>query len=106
MLRSEMKRVVQRFVDHTGMFVLRGTFYECCAFLDGLNIGVNGELLAGFPEWIRSIHPSRPELAWPSLILEIAIGSASVTDLSQESDDRARELLFELITEFLAAELE
>ena len=46
----------------------------CCAYLQGLESGLGTQVLDDFAGWLREKGDMRPELAWPSLVLAIALG--------------------------------
>lgn len=94
---------VRLLAQHPGMFTLTASFAECCAYLQGLERGLGTHVLDDFARWLRERGDVRPELAWPSLVLATALGSASTAPLSPEDSNTARSELFGLLEEFLDA---
>lgn len=94
---------VRLLAQHPGMFTLTASFAECCAYLQGLDRGLGTQFLEDFACWLRVRGDLRAELAWPGLVLTIALGSAGRGPLSPEESDMARSELFGLLEEFLNA---
>ncbi len=101
MVAAKFHAAVRLLGDHPGMFTLGGSFAECCAYVQGLDKGLEADLLENFTNWLRKRGDFRPELAWPSLVLVLATGSTSVSDLSTEESAMARRTLFALLEDFL-----
>lgn len=83
---------------------LDGSFGECVAFLNGLDMGAGGRVLEGFGEWVaRRTGFEGWDLFWPLLVLrEARIGQSADAwhGLTAEEDARAVVVLLELLGEF------
>ena len=100
---TEVKSIIGQLVRTPGMVLPVGTFAGTCGFLAGLEAGTRQGVYRDFELWIGRRHGLRPELALPSLVMEVATGSANVYDLEEPGRaEAARQCLIELLQEFLA----
>lgn len=90
-----------------GNYGLDGTFREASAFVNGCDAGNSWGLLIGFREWLALKLGCEANLTWAGLILKLANVDASlrpsVSNLSATEDERAVEVLFAELDEFLSA---
>jgi hypothetical protein len=99
-LRSTMHSFGQRL----GMWTLGSTFAEACALIQGFDAASNEGLLDGFRDWLLEREGARPELAWPGLVVAVALPGERVvyTAFTPEQDRVATAALFALLDEFLS----
>ncbi len=89
------------------MWMLDGTFAEACAFVVGFDSALHGGdarsgFLTGFTEWLVTRTGDRPELAFPSLVLNTVAPGANRRTLTREQDRMATDALFALLHEYLS----
>jgi hypothetical protein len=95
-------------VDHVrkypGMLGLDRSFGQTAAFVNGVNAGQDGKFLIGFREWlIVRAKDKGADLAWEGLVHHIASPGGVSRSRSAEDDEHARDVLLDLLSEFLAA---
>ncbi|WP_106685761.1 hypothetical protein [Streptomyces violaceusniger] len=76
---------------------------EYVAFVTGCDAGNDWGLLVGFPEWLALKARTEANVAWPSLVLQVAdLSKAGDFPADAESDSTAVSALFSLLDEFLS----
>ncbi|MEE4543025.1 hypothetical protein V2S66_13740 [Streptomyces sp. V4-01] len=91
---------------HHGIYVMRKTYEGTCAFLTGYELGSERPALKAFHNWLVPRGKGRPELYWPQLVLCEIYEDGALPDiryLTPEEDERAIEVLFELLEEYFAS---
>src|SRR5262245_31271960 len=77
-----------------GMYVSPGSFNAVCGFLQGFDVALGGEPLAGFRDWLALRLEVGEGLGWPGLV--------SYHVLSRDADEETKVLgLCRLVAEFL-----
>jgi hypothetical protein len=89
--------------NRPGMLGLDRSFGQTAAFVNGLNAGRDGMFLIGFREWLIVRADLGDNLVWESLVRHIAFPGQVERSPSVEGDEHAREVLLDLLSEFLAA---
>ncbi len=92
------------------MYGLDGSYAQFCVFVDGVDYGNDGALLAGFREWLVTRAGKGDNLVWRSLVLHLAFPGdnrpcADPRD-SPETNRVAVDLLFALLDEYLVLRAE
>ncbi|MFI6340727.1 hypothetical protein [Streptomyces sp. NPDC050535] len=96
-----------RVGDRPGMFVGKTSFHMMTAFLIGYDQHASrhgGHGLAGWHEWLVTRRGRDCQHFWPGKVLHIALpnGWDNMWNLSDEDEERAIKVLFELLDEFAA----
>jgi hypothetical protein len=86
-----------------GMLGLDRSFGQTAAFVNGLNEGQDGKFLIGFREWLVVRANLGADLAWEGLVDHIASPGQVSRSRSADDDEHARDVLLDLLSEFLAA---
>lgn len=90
--------------NYTGMHFYPENSSALIAYLNGINLGVNGKLLAGFELWLCS-HLAIPasNQAWNWIILQHYFPNLTYEELITEIDyyPLIKDRIFSLLTQFL-----
>jgi len=88
-----------------GMFGLDGSFHDFTVFVRGCEAGNDGQLLAGFREWMVARCGFGNNLVWEALVLHQAFPDGpprrEQLEADPELDRGAAETLFRLLDEYL-----
>lgn len=101
--RQYFAQIAQR----PGMFTGRVTYERMAQFLNGYDLGAQragGRGLEGIRDWLLGRLGHSSNLVWTSIVLQLTFpGQDQYPDtLTPEQDERALEVLFALLDEFLA----
>ena len=103
-----MTETPQDFVRHARQLIRgytpTGAFTEACALIIGYDVGRGRGLLDGFQQWLGQSPGGRSELLFWYHVLAEALPSREhrIESLSPGEDDRAVQVLFELLEAHLA----
>ncbi|WP_405810422.1 hypothetical protein OG729_36980 [Streptomyces sp. NBC_00210] len=98
-----LSEFLPRFKKYLGVYVMRQTYAETCAFLTGYELGSEHFILKEFHSWLVLRGKGRPELYWPLLVLCEVYEDGALPDIryfTSEEDGRAVAILFALLEEF------
>lgn len=98
----EFPRTLGQFFKRPLMFIRRADIDAASAFLMGFDLARDGEVLAGFREWLVMKLGYGNNFAWPELAIRLGYPEPLVRPLVLPAEDRERlmGLLFETIEEF------
>ncbi|WP_406840460.1 hypothetical protein ACICHK_37630 [Streptomyces sp. AHU1] len=92
------------FKTYPGVFVARVNFESVAGFLNGYNFASAGDLLNGFQEWLAAKLGFGGNLIWMDLVLKFAFPEGRPAQpWSPEDDQRAVDLLLELLDEYFGS---
>jgi hypothetical protein len=86
-----------------GMLGLDRSFGQTAAFVTGVNAGQGSNFLIGFREWLIVRAGLGESLGWQGLVRHIAFPGEVSRSRSADGDEHTREVLLDLLSEFLAA---
>ena len=72
----DWREILTHFLKAPGMYVTPASYSTAAAFINGVDIALDGEPLAGFREWLIPQIDGCNNLGWPSLVLELLFPDA------------------------------
>ncbi len=98
----ELPRALGRFLKSPGMYVPRTDFDAAAAFLIGFDEARDGEVLAGFREWLVMKAGAGNNFGWPELVVRLAYPEPGSRPRVLPGNDQAFlvKLLFESLQDF------
>jgi hypothetical protein len=105
--RATEREHFQQIHRRPGMYLGWPSFHMATAYLDGYAAHARlhgGPGLDGWPAWVVARRGRECNHGWPGQVLHIALpeGFENIAKLSPEQEQRAVDVLFELLDEFLA----
>ncbi len=102
----DLKRTLELLRDHPAVLGVDGSFGQAAAFIEGVNVGQQGGMLAGFREWLVFRAGDGANLNWRGLLLRLALPDGyqgGLAGLSSDDEQKLIGMLFDQLGEFLAA---
>lgn len=101
---TELLEDLRHIRSRPKMWMRRGTFNDTCALIHGMDLGTDGQLLAGFRDWLgKRLGTPHEELPWWDLSLMLTFPeerfSSPVAPIPD--DEKARTELINQIEAFL-----
>ncbi|MET9078857.1 hypothetical protein ABZX95_43600 [Streptomyces sp. NPDC004232] len=87
-----------------GAYGLDGSYLNYVAFINGGDAATDGELLRGFRPWLAERLGHGTNLVWWALVQEIYAAEANVPSDAPSANEDLCNLLFSLLSEYLAGD--
>jgi hypothetical protein len=98
------REIFERVRLRPGMYFQQPTYNTVAAFVAGFDAACTGGVLVGFREWLIPKVGDGNNLAWPGLVLRLALPDAPdparVVSSTAETEKHAIDVLFRSIFEF------